>query len=199
MMPGLRDQFQSSLRGRVCFMGLGNVDAGDDGFGVRLAEALARAGAPEVVIGGTAPDPLAVRGADRGFHHLVFLDAADFGAAPGSVVFLNSQEMAARFPQISTHRLSLGMLAKCVEAGGATRAWLLGAQPESLKPAPALSPAMQTTLAILTELIGSVMSVNASALDGRARTPCAPRRAGDCPPYLARPAMTHLLSEGIPT
>jgi hypothetical protein len=34
-----------------------------------------------------------------------------------------------------------------------TRVWLLGAQPESLKPAPALSPAIQTTLAILTELI----------------------------------------------
>ena len=57
----------------------------------------------------------------------------DFGAAPGSVVFLNSREMAARFPQISTHNISLGMLAKCVEAGGKTRAWLLGAQPESLK------------------------------------------------------------------
>jgi hypothetical protein len=27
-------------------MGLGNVDGGDDGFGVRLAEALARAGVP---------------------------------------------------------------------------------------------------------------------------------------------------------
>ncbi len=52
------------------------------------------------------------------FDHLVFLDAVDVGAAPGSVVFLNSQEMAARFPQISTHNISLGLLAKYVESGG---------------------------------------------------------------------------------
>jgi hydrogenase 3 maturation protease len=157
-MPGLREQIQSSLHGRVCFMGLGNVDGGDDGFGVRLAEALARAGVPDVVIAGTAPDQLAGRCADTGFDQLVFLDAVDFGAAPGSVVFLNSQEMAARFPQISTHNISLGMLAKYIESGGITRAWLLGAQPASLKPAPALSPAIRKTLAILTELIGSAVS-----------------------------------------
>ena len=198
-MPGLREQIQSSLRGRVCFMGLGNVEGGDDAFGVRLAEALARAGAPDVVLGGTAPEQLAGRCADSGFDHLVFLDAADFGAAPGSVVFLNSQEMAARFPQISTHRLSLGMLAKCVEARGTTRAWLLGAQPASLKPALALSPPIQTTLAILTDLISDILNGHASVLDGRARTPCAPRQAVDCPPYLAQARLTHYPREGIAT
>ena len=154
-MAGLREQIQSSLRGRVCFMGLGNAEGGDDGFGVRLAEALTRAGVPDVVAGGTAPEQLAGRCAAAGFDHLVFLDAVDVGAAPGSVVFLNSQEMAARFPQISTHNIALGMLARYVESGGVTRAWLLGAQPASLKRAPAISPAIQTTLEILAELIGS--------------------------------------------
>ena len=28
-------------------------------------------------------------------------------------------------------------------------------------------------------------------MDGRARTPCAPRRAEDCPPYLSPPSLTH--------
>ena len=158
MIPGLRDQLQCSLRGRVCFIGLGSVDGGDDAFGVRLAQSLSRAGAPDVLIGATAPERLAARCADAGFDHLVFLDAADFGAAPGSVVFLNSVEMTARFPQISTHRISLGTLARCVETGGTTRAWLLGAQPASLKPAPALSPALQATLATLTDLLGGVLS-----------------------------------------
>ena len=157
-MPGLREQIQSSLRGRVGFMGLGNVDGGDDGFGVRLAESLARAGVPEVVIGGTAPEQLVGRCADSGLDHLVFLDAVDFGAAPGSVVFLNSEEMGAKFPQISTHKISLGIMAKYVEIARNTRVWLLGAQPGSLKPASALSPAVRTTLAVLTELIASVVS-----------------------------------------
>jgi hydrogenase maturation protease len=154
-MPDLREQLHASLRGRVCFMGLGNVQGGDDGFGVRLAESLARAGLPDVLVAGTAPEPLVSRCMDCGFDHLVFLDAVDFGAAPGSVVFLNSGEMVARFPQISTHKLSLGLLAKCVENNGNSRAWLLGAQPASLKPSPALSLAIQATLDILTAEIST--------------------------------------------
>jgi len=139
-------------------MGLGNVQDGDDGFGVRLAEALALAGVPDVLVAGTAPEQWVGRCVDSAFDHLVFLDALDAGAAPGSVVFLNAQELAARFPQISTHNISLGVLAKYVESNGRSRAWLLGAQPASLKPSPALSPAIQTTLAILTELITGVLS-----------------------------------------
>jgi hydrogenase maturation protease len=139
-------------------MGLGNVQDGDDGFGVRLAEALALAGVPDVLVAGTAPEQWVGRCVDSAFDHLVFLDALDAGAAPGSVVFLNAQELAARFPQISTHNISLGLLAKYVESNGRSRAWLLGAQPASLKPSPALSPAIQTTLAILTELITGVLS-----------------------------------------
>ena len=192
MRPDLREQILYSLGGRVCFIGLGNVDSGDDGFGVRLAEALVRAGVPDVLIGATAPEPLAGRCARSGFDHLVFLDAVDFGAAPGSVVFLNSGEMAARFPQVSTHNLSLGMLAKCVESAGQTRAGLLGAQPQSLKRGLALSPALQSTLSILAELIS-----NASFLSGRARTPCATPPAGDSPPCLAEARLTHTLSGGF--
>jgi hypothetical protein len=66
--------------------------------------------------------------------------------------------MAARVPQISTHRISLGMLAKYVESSGKTRAWLLGAQPATLRRAPAISPALQSTVTALTELIAGVMS-----------------------------------------
>jgi hydrogenase maturation protease len=139
-------------------MGLGNVEDGDDGFGVRLAESLASAGLPDVLVAGTAPEEWVGRCVDSACDHLVFLDAVDAGAAPGSVVFLNTQEMAARFPRISTHNISLGLLAKYVESNGRSRAWLLGAQPASLKPSPALSPAIQSTLAILTELITGVLS-----------------------------------------
>ena len=44
------------------------------------------------------------------FDHVVFLDAVEFGAAPGSVVFLDSQQITARYPQISTHKISLDVL-----------------------------------------------------------------------------------------
>ena len=94
--------------------------------------------------------------ADEGFDHLIFLDAVEFGGAAGSVVLLNSDEIAARFPQVSTHKLSLGLLAKQVEANGRTKAWLLGVQPESLKPGQELTPTIQAALELLVELVSDI-------------------------------------------
>lgn len=182
-MPDLREQLQQLLQGRVCLMGLGNVDYGDDSFGVRLAEELKSEGRdpmavrrpkPEgrtegsnsacsafglrshVIVGGTSPERLIGRVAQQGFDHVIFLDAVEFGGAAGSVVLLNSEEMATRYPQISTHKISLGVLAKWVEANGTTKAWLLGVQPESLKPGGELTPAVQATLELLLELVRGV-------------------------------------------
>jgi hydrogenase 3 maturation protease len=139
-------------------MGLGNVDQGDDGLGVRLAEIVAERlkgvpGAPEVIDAGMVPERFIGRVADGGFDSLVFLDAVAFGGAPGSVVVVNAEEMGNRFPQVSTHKISLGMLARWVEASGTTKAWLLGVEPESLKFGKGLTPAVQETLEILGELL----------------------------------------------
>ena len=152
-MPDLREQLERCFQDRVCLMGLGNVDYGDDGLGVRLAEALTADGLSEVVVAGTTPERFIGRVSDAGYDHVIFLDAVEFGGAPGSVVFLDSEEMAARFPQVSTHKISLGVLAKWVESGGATHAWLLGVQPESLKPGQRLTPTVSVTIKVLKELL----------------------------------------------
>ena len=194
-MSDLREQLQQLLQGRVCLMGLGNVDHGDDGFGVRLVEALksegrrpkAEGNSTQVIVCGTTPERFISRVADDGFDHVIFFDAVDFRGAPGSTVLLNSDEMAARFPQISTHKLSLGLLARQVEANGRTKAWLLGVQPESLRPGERLSPTVRATLKLLLELTAEVSLVGRAVL-------CAPhapqtpnsttsRRAEDCAPY----------------
>jgi hydrogenase maturation protease len=150
-MPDLVQQLEHCLAGRVCFMGLGNVDYGDDGFGVRLAEALTAAGVPDVIVAATHPDRWV--GQAAGFDHIVFLDAVEFGREPGAVVFLDSAQMTARFPQISTHKISLGVLAQWIEASGATKAWLLGAQPESLESQQQLTPTLQNTLELVCDLL----------------------------------------------
>jgi hydrogenase maturation protease len=161
-MPDLAQQLAESLTGDVCLVGLGNVDYGDDGFAVRLAELLISNDIPQgwrVVNAGTAPERVIARVAEIGCEHLVFLDAVEFGGAPGSAVFLNSGEMAARFPQISTHKISLALLAKLAEANGRTKAWLLGVQPESLAAGQPLTPTLQTTLDALFELLRDVPSL----------------------------------------
>ena len=90
---------------------------------------------------------------DGAFDTVLFLDAVECGAAPGAVVLLDAAEMASRFPQVSTHRISLGLLAQMIEANGRTRVWLLGVQPASLKPDDRLSSAVAASVECLAGLL----------------------------------------------
>jgi hydrogenase 3 maturation protease len=160
-MQSLGQQLQR-LHGRIGLLCVGNSDGGDDALGVRLGEELAGAGIPDVVIAGTEPEKWVFGGAAEGFDHLIFVDAVDFGGEPGSVVFLNREQMTGRFPQVSTHRLSLGLPAQLTEERGTTKAWLLGVQPQSLQPGPVLSPSVQATLAVLNDLLRRRLSAGVS-------------------------------------
>ena len=156
-----REQLQHWAAGRSCLMGIGNLECGDDGFGVRLMRAIEERlgrGAPDArrprfVDAGLEPERFIGRVSAEEVDHLVFLDAVDFGGEPGSIIFADAGEMAARFPQISTHKLSLGLLAKCVEENGHTRAWLVGVQPQSLGSVEGLTPEVAATLEALTDLL----------------------------------------------
>ena len=180
-MNDLRAQIQEILQGRVCVVGVGNVECGDDGFGVRMAERLKSEirnpksetnpnleirnltaqcnedGAwVDVIIAGTTPEDHLSRFTAGDFDNVLFLDVVEFGGEPGAVVLLNSSEMAARFPQVSTHKLSLGLVAKMIESSGKTRCWLLGVQPETLRADASLSPKVQASLELLADLLAEV-------------------------------------------
>jgi hydrogenase maturation protease len=142
-----------SLRGTVGFLGVGNEALGDDALGIVLAQQLQARGLPQVHVTGTNPERWIHETNLKSLDHLVFLDAVDWGGAPGAVLWLAQEEMQQRFPQVTTHKLSLGLLARCVEAQGRTKAWLLGVQPETLAPAPALSSCVRKTLDLLTECL----------------------------------------------
>ena len=68
------------------------------------------------------------------------------------MVFLNAAEIATAFPQISTHKISLGVLAQVLEGAG-TRVWLLGVQPESLQLGQELSATMEASMEIIHGLL----------------------------------------------
>ncbi len=162
-MNRLPEQLAHILQSGVAVVGVGNVARGDDGFGVRLAERLREAPLPvagsRIVIAGLAPEriPTELRGGE--FAHVLFLDAVEFGGEPGAVILLDSAAMSARWPQVSTHRLSLGLLAQIIEAGGPTKAWLLGMQPESLAAGAGLSLKVRASAGLLADLFAEVARI----------------------------------------
>ena len=85
-------------------------------------------------------------------------------AAPGDVIFLEGAEIAARYPQVSTHKLSLGTIARLIEAQGPTRVFLLGVQPQSVGDAAELSAPVRTTLEILRDLLVEMLAIGTKPL-----------------------------------
>lgn len=152
-MPTLRDELQQRLKGRVCLVGVGNPERGDDGFGVRLAEAMRDLGHRDVIVAAREPERWTGHLVRGGFQTVLFLDAVQINAAPGAAVFLESAQIAARYPQVSTHRLSLGMLARLIESESPARVCLLGVQPGSLDGSGDLSAPVRTTLEILRDVL----------------------------------------------
>lgn len=163
-MPDLRDDLRRRLTARVCLVGIGNPDRGDDGFGARLAEAVRTLGYPDVIVAERTPERYMTQLSRGDFQTVLFLDAVEMGAAPGGVVLLEGREIAARYPQVSTHKLSLGALARLIETEGSTRVFLLGVQPQSVDHASGLSEPVQTTLEVLRDLLAEVLPVGTEPL-----------------------------------
>ncbi len=165
-MPNLPERLRDWRAARTCLVGVGNVGGGDDGFGVRLAEKLLDSGwqgrGCRVLIAGLEPERSLPALCGGGFDHVVFLDAVAFGGEPGAVVLLETPEIAARFPQVSTHKLSLGLLAETIQASSVTKCWLLGVQPASLSAGAGLTPKVQTTLELLADLLAGEPSARNS-------------------------------------
>jgi hydrogenase maturation protease len=148
-----RTALNEALNGKTGFIGIGNPDRGDDGFGVRLAEALAASGVPDVIVAGTVPENHITTLIDGSFDTLVLLDAVETGAGAGSVVLLNTGEIKSRFPQVSTHKISLGTLARLIERESSATVWLLGIQPAALQEGSGLSDSAHTTTELLHRIL----------------------------------------------
>jgi len=153
MKQDFRAALDAAVTGRTAFVGIGHPGLGDDGFGVRLAEALAASGVADVFIARTVPENHVTALIKSSFDSLVFIDAVSTGADAGSVVLLQSDEIKSRFPQVSTHKFSLGSLARLIEMESAARVWLLGVQPATLQEGTGLSDAARTTLKLLHRIL----------------------------------------------
>jgi len=132
---------------KLAVLGVGNVAKGDDGAGVRTAEALTRLVRSErnprlkIIIAHEAPENFT--GAVRHFgpSHVLIIDAAGGGFPPGAVFLVDRSRI--QNEDASTHMTPLSTLAVYLEETVGCSVVILGIEPETLVPGVPLSPPVQ--------------------------------------------------------
>ena len=107
---------------------------------MHLAEALLEASVSDVIVAENSPDSWLGIAPKWSSITWFFWMRWNLAQSPDRRYFWIPGKSSTRYPQISTHKISLGVLAGFVESNGVTKAWLLGVQPESLKQGEASVP-----------------------------------------------------------
>ena len=129
--PPLR-ALQERLKGsrRVAVVGIGDELIPPDRPGMFAARELDRHGIPGVklFLAGTVPE--SITGPLRRFQprHVLFLDAADMGARPGTIAVIDPEQIQASL--VSTHVLPLSVVMEYVRQETGAGVTLLGIQPD---------------------------------------------------------------------
>ena len=143
------DQMVHFLDGRICLVGVGNRYWRDDGVGSVLAEALETCPDFDAIDAGFVPENhlevIARIKPDR----ILFIDATDFGGAPGQVRLLFPDKVAPS--GLSTHAGSLKMLAEYLQTRTRAEVALLAIQPADTAAGESLSPEVSRTVKFLQE------------------------------------------------
>jgi len=130
---------------RILVAGIGNIFLGDDGFGVAVAQRLARHALPE----GVQVVDFGIRGIDLayalldGYDATIMVDATARGEAPGTLYVIEPQLDALSevgSPAIDTHGMDPVKVLRMVkalggnESGALNRLLVVGCEPETLGP-----------------------------------------------------------------
>ncbi|HEB74729.1 MAG TPA: hydrogenase maturation protease [Nitrospirae bacterium] len=129
-------------------IGIGNVLLGDDGVGVHVVEELKRryqhAGDVELIDGGTMG--LDLLPFMEGKRRVLFIDAVDFKAEPGTIGELNNSEIPGYFSsKLSAHQIALPDLLAAGDLLGMVpeEMCLIGIQPCTIETRYGLSPEVE--------------------------------------------------------
>ncbi len=150
-MGGLKD-FLAKARKPLIFAGVGNKELSDDGAGPALAGRILNP-AFETVDCGTVPENFLEKIAALKAATIVIIDATDLRTTPGSYSILPAHQIA--HAAISTHALSLGMMAQYLSSEGTSELYLLAVQPRTISEGACLSGPVEKTILELATIINA--------------------------------------------
>ncbi len=140
-----------NLVGRVAVVGVGDSGHGDDGAGPMLARILAEAAIEHVIDGGSAPELETWRLRDIQPETVLFVDAVDFGAAPGDAALLVSEKL--RSGGFDTHKAPLKLTMEYIHQEFAAACFLLAIQPRNVRPGASMCEEVRRTVENLARLL----------------------------------------------
>ena len=154
---GMFESLSELLTGRVCIVGVGNRQRGDDGAGPRLIDARSPASRGVWLDAGVAPEnflePIVRTKPDT----VLIVDAVAFGGIPGECRLIDAT--AIDTVVMSTHAGSLGMLRDYLTARTNARIQVLGIQPERIDAREGLSQPVENSVRELAVLLSNVLVV----------------------------------------
>jgi len=154
----IHDTFRETGAGAdyCAIVGLGNPDRADDGAGIMLASRLRnRLKSPVFLETEKSVEGIVLDLAENAtIKTILFIDAADFGGAPGAFKIFSDRETGRFVPALSTHKVPFPMMMEWIQQAG-KRGYVLAIQPESLKWMGEMSDVVRKTVNQLSELSGA--------------------------------------------
>ncbi|MEO0127726.1 MAG: hydrogenase maturation peptidase HycI [candidate division WOR-3 bacterium] len=148
---------------RICILGIGNIQKGDDGAGpmiVRiLKEKIKNPKAKDILFidGGEVPENFT--GEIRKFlpDLTIIIDACISGKKPGIIYLVNPEKI--ELNDISTHRLPLSMFVKFLEETIPTKVLVIGIEPKNLNFGDGISPEVKKAVEALVWLLCECLKI----------------------------------------
>jgi hydrogenase maturation protease HycI len=172
----LATQLADRLKGSVVVVGVGNPLRGDDAAGCEVARQLEGRSAALVVNAEEIPESHLVRIAASRPDTVLFVDAVDLRAAPGSIAVLESKQMTGYCP--STHRVPLGILMECLRRDVGADVFLVAVQPRQIGFGAPMSAEVEASVTLLIKTLEALLPAapagteSTSAARAARRTPC---------------------------
>ncbi|MBN2201569.1 hydrogenase maturation protease [bacterium] len=142
----------------VAVIGLGNRDRADDGAGIEIAGRMKSAFSGRIFIEPEQGAESAVLELldDERFHHVLFIDAVDFKAEPGTIRLFGIGDADDFLPAFSTHQAPVGLLMRLLSERG-KKCHLFGIQPGSTEIFGDMTESVRTAILELNEkVIGEI-------------------------------------------
>ena len=147
----LKDRIASCFKGKIVYLGIGNILRGDDGIGPELIAKLSEKGLC-TVDAGTVPEncigPVARLDPDT----IVIVDAVHLDREPGAVEILDRSEIMGS-TGFTTHSLSPVLVMERLEEETGARVVMLAIQPGTIEFGAPLSPVVASLLSILPDIL----------------------------------------------